>query len=561
MAKSIFGLFSTAARDEPLGNVRAIDRWAEDLPATDPIAAVEAMVRLLEESFATARALTVDRTLALMELDRLSLPLQAQLLAQYRLSVLSDEVRQNIWQVRNDLARCLAIAYEQIYEGSRNESTVGRFGEHLHGVFSRIFHYRCKQAQQGLIRYELWIPARWKFLHAAYKDASAQGLANLAFSLVQNPQPTENFSAEQEYLLLLLMQRINCGNMSVPQIEMTAQWMRELVPCLKLDKAPPQGDQYWLLNLAKTEGLHTTPSEAPDPELLYLDISPLRARLNTLMESLHKQLGPGSEVSGRGETRARLALARRLELSLLPKAPPQPRRGERRADQRAILVAEGWDEIPVLMRKARPWRAHDPVKYTYDGTVGTSALRGTEAPRKVSPLASDTLYPEQRGWQVMDSSDSGFRIESRTRTAAQLQIGDLLVMLLEGESRWRIGIVRRLKRRIAEHTELGAEVIAENAVLVMPEPVGNGNNALVYDIGAKPRVFHALYVPPQQRAQTAPVRSIVVPAGEYQPSRVFSIEMDGQSNQIRLVLLIEQTKDWVWTTFEAIGVWRERLRI
>ena len=171
MAKSVFGLFRTATKDEPLEIVKATERWVANLPANDPIGGAVTLASLLEETYAKHPPVTADGTLALLELDRLSLPLQAQLQSQYRLPAMSEEVRQNLWHARNNLARWLAYAYQQICEGSNSEPATGQLREHLHGVFSRLFHYQSVQAQQGLLRYEQWIPARWTFLHAAYKAA------------------------------------------------------------------------------------------------------------------------------------------------------------------------------------------------------------------------------------------------------------------------------------------------------------------------------------------------------------------------------------------------------
>ena len=567
MAKSIFGLFKTRTEVEeqpPLASVKAIGKWLATLSPNDPIGAVAAMVRLLEETCATQPASSVDRTLALMEMDRWSLSLQAQLQAQYRTPTLSEEVRQTLWHGRNDLARWLALAYEQIQEGSRIEPVDPNLRSHLHGVFSRMFHYRGKQALQGLIRYEQWIPARWKALHVAYRSASEQGLAGMPFSLVENPKPGERFSAEQEYLQLLLLQRINSGNLTVPQIELAAQWVRDMVPALKLDTTAPRGKSHWLLDLDKTEGLSAASKAAPTNDLLYLDVGPMRTHLHALMDTLAGQLGSAGDAGGKAEIRARLALAKRLEVLLLPNAKPQPRRGERHADQRVVLVASGWVEIPTLMRQGRPWRTYEPNKYTYDGLGGPPSSTGTEAPRKVVDGSSEHLHPEQRGWQVLDLSDSGCRLESRTRHAAQMLVGNLLVLLFDGDSRWRIGIVRRLRRRTAEHTEIGIEIITDDARLMKVDPAGTtGGDVGVskLEIGGKgSRVFHALYVPPQQRSQVAPVRSLVVPAAEFQSGRVVALETEGQINQIRFVLTIEQTKDWVWTTFEPTGTWREVAR-
>ncbi|MEP7083874.1 MAG: hypothetical protein ABI854_03980 [Betaproteobacteria bacterium] len=560
MAKSIFGLFNTDAKDDPLASVTTVAEWAATLPTNDPVAAATSMVHLLEGMCAAKPALTLERTLALMELDRLSLPLQAQLQTQHRTAALSEDVRQDLWLGRNDLTRWLAYAYERIYDGTTSQPVDGWLRGHLHGVFSRMFHYRARQAQLGFLRYEQWIPARWKFLHAAYKVASGQGVSSLPFSLNPNSQPTDRFSVEQEYLWLLLLQRINSGNLSVPQIELASQWARELVPSLQLTRTPPKSGPYWLLDLASTEGLTTAPLELPEGDLLFLDIAPMRVHLNALTETLGKQLGPDSEITGRAETRARLALIKRLEVLLLPNAKPQPRRGERRSEQKAVLVASSWAEIPVLMRQSHPWKKHEPLKYTYDGLAGPAGVTAAEVPT-TSITVNDSLFPEQRGWQVLDVSESGCRIESRTRQASQLLVGGLLVVLFEGETRRRVGIVRRLKRRTADHTEIGVEIITENAVLVRPEPIAADGEALNTSGSDKGGAFHALYVPPQERQRLTPVRSVFVPAAEFLPNGHYSMDVDGQTNRIRLVLIIEQTKDWVWSTFEAVGAWRERPRV
>ena len=556
MAKTFFGLFQAASPDEPLANVRSVSKWAANLPANDPMGGVTAIVHLLEAMSSKPPAVTGSMILALHELDRLSLPLQAHLQVQYRLAGLSDEVRQHLWYARNDLSRWLAYAYEKVYEGIRNHPEDRKLRELLHGVFSRMFHYKGVQAKQGLFRYEQWIPARWKFLHTAYTEASDQGIAAVPFALMENLQPDERFSAEQEYMQFLLLQRMNVGNLSVPQIELAAQWLRDWAPALKLATLPPTSDEYWVLDLAKAEGLFASPPAKEAGKLRYLDIAPLHTQLSALIASMTAQLAQGGARAEQGEIKMRLALAKRLELLWLPNARPQPRRGERRTDARAILVAPGWAEIAILMREARPWRPHDPYKYTYDDATELVALGRAQTPKKDTAAMKDNLHPDRRGWQVLDTSESGCRIHSATRQAAHLQIGNLVGLLLEGDSRWRVGIVRRLKRRTAEHTELGLEIIAENSLLIMPEPVtarASGYSVNGIDVNTTGKRFDALYVPPQQREQYTPVRSIVVPAAEFSPGRMLSVSVEGEVHQIRLAVTIEQSRDWVWTTFEVVS--------
>lgn len=552
MAKSFFGLFQTAVEDEPLSSAKAVSAWAERLPANNPLGVVDAMIHLLEDMGTRQPPITPGRVQALLALDSLSLAPLGQLQMQYRVSTVSDDVRQQLWYARNDLSRWFAYAYEQVYEGVRNQNETIKYRAVLPGIFSRMFYYRGVQAKQGLFRYEQWIPAKWRFLHAAYGQAVEAGVADDGFSLVSNAPPADLRSAAQEYIHFLLMQRVNTGNLSVLQIDTAAIWLREWVPVLRLSETPPPGEQQWMLDLAQSEGLVPRAERESAGLLLYLDVAPLSTKLAELRVRLTEQVAKGGERGEVHDAKERLALVKRLESLWFPNAAFQPRRGERKVNQQLVLVAAGWADIGIYMREARPWRPHDPYQYTYDDTANLVAL-GRSSARVTEKAEEKKLYPDRRGWEIVDTSDTGCRIVSTTKRAAHLQLGALLAFLRETDSRWSISIIRRLKRRTADHTDLGLEVIADNAILVMPEPVVPKATADVVGAPKKGARFDALYLPPQQHATMPPVYSLVLPLSEYSAGRMLSMSLEGQPRVIRLAVAIEHDKDWVWSTFEAVS--------
>lgn len=556
MAK-FFGMFQSAAVDDaPLSTVKSVTTWAEKRPANDPMGMVIGMTHLLEEMSTKQPPTTPNRVQALLALDRLSLSPLAQLQQQYRLPSLSDDIRQQLWHARNNLARWMAYAYEQTFESIRKDDDRSRFKPLLHGVFARMFYHRGLQAKQGLFRYEQWIPAKWKFLHSAYKEALDLDVATQPFALVPNAPAAEQCSPEQEYIHFLLMQRINTGNMSVLQIDLAAIFLREWVAQLHLVSEPPAGDAHWVLDLGQAEGL-ALPGGGREASgtMLYLDVAPLLEQLAAVKSQLNEQIAQSGSKPEVREIKDRLALVKRLETLWLPHARQQQRRGERRPAEQAILVAAGWAEISVIMREARPWRAHDPYHYTYDDAAELVARGRAPDPKPDKGDRAKNLHPDRRGWRILDTSETGCRIVSTTKQAAQLQLGALLAVLRETDERWRVAIIRRLKRRTAEHTELGLEVIAENSLLVMPEPVvmrDSGYSVNGIDVSAKGKRFDALYLPPQQTT-TSPVYSIVVPVSEYVAGKLLTMALDGENRIIRLAVAIEYNKDWVWSTFEVVG--------
>jgi hypothetical protein len=309
-----------------------------------------------------------------------------------------------------------------------------------------------------------------------------------------------------------------------------------------------------VLDLGQAEGLMTPGAKEPSGTLLHLDVSPLRDRLAELKTELTEQIALGGTKPEVREQKEKLALVKRLESLWLPHAKLQQRRGERQPAEQPVLLATGWNEMAIFMREARPWKPHDPYHYTYDEASDLVAVGRTPKDKKGS--IADNLHPDRRGWRIQDTSETGCKIVSTTKQAAQMQLGALVGLLREQDARWRIAVVRRLKRRTADHTELGLEVIAESSTLVTPEPIvmrDAGLSVNGIDVSAKGKRFDALYLPPQQKAGTTPVYSIVVPIGEFGAGKVLTLTLDGESKLIRLAVAIEYNKDWVWSTFEIVS--------
>ena len=183
MANTILGLFRSSSGEDALADVNALALWVEKLPANDYIGTQEAMVRLLEDMAARQPKVTPNRVRAVLELDRVSTPVQSRLLKQYLQPSLSDAVRQRLWHACDDLARWFAYTYEHLFEGLQEFFLSQKAKGQLPAVAARMFHYRGQQARNGLFRYERWMPGKWKGLHAGYEASRKRELARVPFAL------------------------------------------------------------------------------------------------------------------------------------------------------------------------------------------------------------------------------------------------------------------------------------------------------------------------------------------------------------------------------------------
>ena len=124
-----------------------------------------------------------------------------------------------------------------------------------------------------------------------------------------------------------------------------------------------------------------------------------------------------------------------------------------------------------------------------------------------------------------------------------------------GDSRWKIGIIRRLTSSSGGQIELGIEFIAQQSVLISPKPAASRNTGYSVDgidVSAEGRGFDALYLPPMQSDFATPRRSMVVPAVEYGERRRFFLNFGSSGCTVEMTAALERIRDWVWTSFEVV---------
>ena len=158
-------------------------------------------------------------------------------------------------------------------------------------------------------------------------------------------------------------------------------------------------------------------------------------------------------------------------------------------------------------------------------------------------------------WRMHDASESGIKLVSQSAEAGEQRLGNLLGILDEGQTRWMIGIIRRLKKFAGGQTELGIEIIAHHSLLISPKPVASRNTGYSVDgidVSVERKTFDALYLPPSNRPGRSPSRSMVVPAQEFGERRRVFLNFEDTAYTVEFTTPVERTKDWVWTGFEVV---------
>jgi len=164
-------------------------------------------------------------------------------------------------------------------------------------------------------------------------------------------------------------------------------------------------------------------------------------------------------------------------------------------------------------------------------------------------------YAAQGGaWEVRDVSQTGYRLVAPMSVINAVTLGTLAAMRTEGQPLWTLGIVRRMKRLTADRAEIGLQVIANNLVGVELSSPKRGEADYSVD-GAAPTVsgrrFHGLFLSLRKRNDDAPIQTLIVPAGEYQPGKRLQMSIATLTQPIAFGRLLEQQPDWIWATIES----------
>ena len=537
--QSIFG-FQRLSRDDPLANVRSLRVWADGVARNDPVAAVEQIALLIRDEASKPEG-SAHRLEALLELDRVAAPHLELLRTQYRQIAISDDLRQRLLQLCETISQGFAQAWGQYARNIETSETPVTARGLRHAVFARLFHHQATLTRLGLFRYEHWIPGRWRALHQAYRAARLRSLALEPYALLPS-RASEQSSAEQEYIAILLLQRLNTGNLTTPQIDWASEWVREWVAMLRLGPPPRDPVNGFWLDLGDAEGLTDRATKSPQGEVLFLDMEPLRAQLKALIGRLMSQGVAGRLAS---DSEDALTLAKRVDRLWQPQAPVLQRRGERRAASNGATVAVGWQEI-VMALQSRHARSVAPPGYHYDDR---GRLRNNS---ELRDLVGRRL--EKFTWQIADSSDSGYRIRSSSRDATRQWPGALLALQVEDSPGWRLAVVRRLRRVGSDLTELGVEVISRNVSMATPRDIesrDSGYSVDGVDVQVTGKGFQAIYLPPQAHGRGQSPASLVIPPPEFVLHRKLSLTVDGRVHSIVLASPLERSRDWVWTPLRS----------
>ncbi|HET7031767.1 MAG TPA: hypothetical protein VFJ48_01485, partial [Casimicrobiaceae bacterium] len=465
----MFGFLTSPTKEDadPLQAPRVVSSWLRHLPTLDVMQRQHRVMGIFDEMRQSRRPIDVNRVSAVQFLDSALGSDRRQMIKQYVDNVeRAARVADRAWQAAQELSQGFVYAYQVSLDKALAETGNPRWKSLLPQIFARLLHYHGTDAKLRVFRHERWIPAKWTGLHQLYARAAELGVDQVAVSLPSSGTAAMQWSAEQEYTYVLLIQQLNTGNLSPTEIDWASAQLRAWGRKLEFETLPRTTEGFYV-DLTSKRGLIRRAGGESGPMLRYLDTTPLFDQLERAIHAL-RQTEIGEPGNGAVVTMQRIGVLEKIRPVVAPNLHGDLRRSPRMPVTVAAKVRVGLARICAeLAPRDTPEPANDPDA----GSEQIEVFAVADSPRAKPRVAdeNDSLAVSigsfaDPGWQVKDRSVAGLRIAASGGIGQSLVLGALVAVRQSDAGEWVLGAVRRLNKVSNEEVEAGVSIIAERIV-------------------------------------------------------------------------------------------------
>ena len=331
------------SRKDPLADARSAERWFAAPVATDTLSRKQELIAALGRITAPTAKLTPRRLGALFVMDAHAEQLFRALTAQYvEHANRSAKIERQLWTALFDLSQAFQAAFRSYEQVALENEHSGRWQQLLPELVCRQIVHLGRDAKARLYRYESWIPGKWAELHQLFAMAAARQFERSPVQLVGDRPPT---TIEHQYLMIVVLQLIDTGNLTPRQLEHVWSELDGWCASLRLSLEPKTVTSFFV-DLTSRDGLKRRTTGALEGSVLFVDTQPLHAVLAHQQLSLEQAIRTKPRSDETTRLSELLCLLRRFTAKVDPELRLLARHGDR-------AIADGWRRACRLEDRSR----------------------------------------------------------------------------------------------------------------------------------------------------------------------------------------------------------------
>ncbi len=459
------------------------------------------------DSINTTAGFRLDRRLELVEELDQAAKLHVRKLAQEYVPLRQQKFHENrVWTAQAQYWRLVGAGYVQCIEGYQADGPgAGAIKQRLPVIVGRALQALGQQLKWLLLRYGPIDDRIWGDLGRMYAFAEAKGFADAMIPLAEGA--LAGSSARNEFVKALMLASSSMESLLPQQIELAERSIALFASRYLLRNAPSAGCPYAYDLVMRRPPTRVQGAVAESASSLrYVGPGEAYAEIGRLLDVLLTEGVLPSDMSLGGDYDAR-AVADVWRHLLQYWSPTPPERSSARHPVNARLtIVHGFRSFTELL--AEP--SQDTVR------MSISALQALES------------------WVAENESDGGFGAVVPATGSDWLQVGVLVGIKVQGDSRWGAGVVRRMVRDGEQNRRIGIQRLARAVVSVQLSPSGiltAGNAVRHNDPG--------LLLTPKPDGEHQ-VQILMAPA-TFSEGQALTMQVRGQAFDIEPVRLLEST--------------------
>lgn len=507
--------------------------WVQELPEGDIHQAQAEIIKTVAALNANQKIQTKERIRTILYLDDKAQRLQETLCRDY----LHDSAfgRHYLPTILSFFSE-MASAYKTCLRNYAQKPVRG-VADDLPRITARGLRYYAMLAKWSHIRY-LPVDGRvWRNLHRFYLFAETEGFADTPLKLY--PNATQQTTCSQQYLHPLMLQLASPESLLVPQIEQADRWLDHWTDLLIVERQIRPHRQLFSVNLDEPKPGRKLRRNMVDAKYRYWSTDSLVEKIEQVMDQVREgvlpaKLGLGEDFRPQTGLDLLEAIANRWSRE----GASVTRRHERTSRQKTVHVIQGLHDIIDKLSHPEQLRSRRKRITSGSGNTGFEII-GPTVP--ASPDSSPELFEAKAiEWHIENESQYGIGAKFFSDLNIRLTIGELVGLRLEEQTRFMIGIVRRIQKNLDGQVYVGVETINQTPILVK-----------LSDESGDTEAIDAIYLPEADGG--AIPRCLLLSPDKYQTEKDLRLKAQGKCFSIRLKNLIETTDDYARARFGVIA--------
>ena len=509
--------------EEEVHDLKSATVWIQELPDGDIQQAQAEIVKTVVALNANSKILVKERIRTILYLDDKAQCLQDALCRDFlQDGAFGRHYLPTILSFWSEMAN----AYKTCLRSYAQKPARG-VADDLPKVTARGLRYYAMLAKWSHIRY-LPVDGRiWRNLHRFYLFAETEGFAETQIRLYPG-HPTTT-SCMQQYLQPLMLQLASPESLLVPQIELVDAWLDNWSEHLVVERQIRPHRQLFSVNLDEPKPGRKLRRNMVDAKYRYWGTDSLIEKMEQTLDQIRNGAVPAK--LGLGEAfrpQTGIDLLETVASRWSREGSSITRKHERTSRQKSVQVIQGLQDIIEKLSHPEKVKRHKRIT-SGSGHTGFEIIGPTEP---TTPDSTPELFDAPPlEWQIENESQYGIGAKFMSEHNIALAIGDLVGLRLEEQSRFVIGLVRRIQKNLDGQVYVGVETINQTPIVVKLAPVDTPNVA-----------FAGLYLPEADNGVLP--RCLLIPTREHHAEQDIQLSAQGKSFTIKLKPSMESNADY-----------------